>query len=64
MYLELQYFWRQSILAVSELDHLSDGISNGSVVVDHYRLHSLDQTTLNVTCRQKCQQFCTLLSKI
>ena len=32
-----------------ELDDLSNGVPDGAVVVDHDRLHSLDQTTLDVT---------------
>ena len=38
------------VLSIAELDQVTVGVADGSVVVDHDALHRLHQTTLDVSC--------------
>ena len=46
--LEFHSFGAQSVLAVPQLDELTDRVAHRSVVVDHDRLHGFDEPALDV----------------
>lgn len=47
--MELDVLSCQAILAITQLDHLVDGVAHCAVILHHHRLHRLDETTLDVT---------------
>lgn len=51
--LELYVLSGQAVLAIAQLHHLVDGVTHSPIVLDHYRLHGLDQTTLDVTWKRR-----------